>query len=83
MSTGLVSFNTSKMFSFASFPRLAVRIGRVGNPGKAISFVVGDYDVELLTKLIPLCLNANVPIADWMNEVAESGGGDDGEDDEW
>ena len=53
----------------------------------------GDYDAELLTKLIPLCLNANVPIADWMNEMAESGGGggddggsgggDDGEDDEW
>ena len=71
----------------------AGRTGRVGNPGKAISFVDGDYDAELLTKLIPLCLNANVPIADWMNEMAESGGGggddggsgggDDGEDDEW
>ena len=35
----------------------------------------GDYDAELLTKLIPLCLSADVPIADWMNEIAESGGG--------
>lgn len=56
------------------------RTGRVGNPGKAISFVDGDYDAELLTKLIPLCLSAEVPIADWMNEVAESGGGG-GDDD--
>ena len=68
----------------------------MGNPGKAISFVDGDFDSELLTKLIPLCLKADVPIADWMNEIAESGGGgsDDGgsggvggggddEDDEW
>ena len=31
---------------------LAGRTGRVGNPGKAISFVDGDYDAELLTKLI-------------------------------
>ena len=52
----------------------------------------GDYDAELLTKLIPLCLSAGVPIDDWMNEVAESGGGggsdgeagggDDGDDDD-
>ena len=67
----------------------------MGNPGKAISFVDGDYDAELLTKLIPLCLSAEVPIADWMNEIAESGGGGgdddagsggggaDDEDDEW
>ena len=33
------------------------------------------YDAELLVKLIPLCLKADVPIADWMNEIAESGGG--------
>ena len=49
----------------------------MGNPGKAISFVDGDYDADLLKKLIPLCQSAEVPIADWMNEVAESGGGDD------
>ena len=69
----------------------------MGNPGKAISFVDGDYDAELLTKLIPLCLKAEVPIADWMNEIAESGGGGgsdgesgggggdggDGDDDDW
>jgi len=68
------------------------RTGRVGNPGKAISFVDETYDADLLVKLIPLCLKADVPIADWMNEIAESGGGggDDGagggaaeEDDEW
>ena len=57
-----------------------------------MSFVDVDYDAELLTKLIRLCLSANVPIADWMNEVAESGGGggsdgeagggDDGDDDD-
>ena len=69
----------------------------MGNPGKAISFVDGDYDAELLTKLIPLCLSAEVPVADWMNEIAESGGGGgsdgesggggddggDGDDDDW
>ena len=55
----------------------------------------GDFDAELLTKLIPLCLSAGVPIDDWMNEVAESGGGggsdgeagggndDGGEDEDW
>jgi len=51
------------------------RTGRVGNPGKAISFVDETYDAELLAKLIPLCQKADVPIADWMNEIAESGGG--------
>ena len=64
----------------------------MGNPGKAISFVDETYDADLLVKLIPLCLKADVPIADWMNEIAESGGGggSDGadggaaeEDDEW
>ena len=67
----------------------------MGNPGKAISFVDGDYDAELLTKLIPLCLSAGVPIDDWMNEIAESGGGGgsdagsgggdggDGDDEDW
>ena len=67
----------------------------MGDPGKAISFVDGDYDAELLTKLIPLCLSADVPIADWMNEIAESGGGGsdagsggggdggDGDEDDW
>ena len=55
----------------------------------------GDYDAELLTKLIPLCLSAEVPIPDWMNEIAESGGGGgsdagsgggdggDGDEDDW
>ena len=73
-STGLVSFNNLPNFSFVKC-LIAGRTGRVGNPGKAISFVDGDYDAELLTKLIPLCLSAGVPIDDWMNEVAESGGG--------
>ena len=73
MSTGLVSFNYFQSSPLQCF--LAGRTGRVGNPGKAISFVDGDFDAELLTKLIPLCLSAGVPIDDWMNEVAESGGG--------
>jgi len=70
------------------------RTGRVGNPGKAISFVDDTYDAELLEKLIPLCLSAEVPVPDWMDEIAKSGGGggEDGsggggdcgeEEDEW
>ena len=73
---------------------LSGRTGRVGNPGKAISFVDDTYDADLLEKLIPLCLKAEVPVPDWMDEIAKSGGGggDDGsggggdggeEEDEW
>lgn len=56
------------------------RTGRVGNPGKAISFVDDTYDTELLEKLIPLCLTAKVPVPDWMDEIVQSGGGGGGED---
>jgi len=69
------------------------RTGRVGNPGKAISFVDETYDAELLDKLIPLCQDAGVPIDDWMEEIRQSGGGGgdsdggaaggDDEDEEW
>ena len=52
------------------------------------------YDADLLGKLIPLCLSAEVPVPDWMDEIAKSGGGggedgsaggEDGgeEEDEW
>ena len=69
------------------------RTGRVGNPGKAISFVDETYDAELLDKLIPLCQDAGVPIDDWMEEIRQSGGGGgdsdggaaggDDEDEDW
>ena len=36
------------------------------------------YDTELLEKLIPLCLTAEVPVPDWMDEIVQSGGGEDG-----
>ena len=57
------------------------RTGRVGNPGRSISFVDEAENADVVKKIVDKCVKAAVNVDDWLVEIAESaGGGDDGED---
>jgi len=69
------------------------RTGRVGNPGRAISFVDAAENADVVKKIVAICGNCEVEVPEFMVTVAESagddaastngaaGGGND--DDEW
>ena len=69
------------------------RTGRVGNPGRAISFVDAAENADVVKKIVAICGNCEVAVPDFMVTVAESAGDDaastngaaDGgdDDDEW
>ena len=71
------------------------RTGRVGNPGRAISFVDASENADVVKKIVALCASAEQEVPEWLVGVAESAGdGDDGgaastngggddDDDEW
>ena len=71
------------------------RTGRVGNPGRAISFVDAAENADVVKKIVAICGSCEVEVPEFMVTVAESAGDDaastngngaaDGgdDDDEW
>lgn len=64
------------------------RSGRCGHKGKATSFYLEERDEELKAGLVQILSGAQQPVPDFLtgscdNAVAEVGGGDDEEEDEW
>ena len=72
------------------------RSGRVGNLGKATSFIEAESDGEICGQIVQLYADAGTPVPEWLSEVASSSGGggdnnqgtsggcdDDEGDDDW
>jgi len=69
------------------------RTGRVGNPGRAITFVDEAENADVVKLIVAKLVAAETPVEDWLNDVANSatgGGGSDaggdagaGDDEDW
>merc|ERR1712029_1198756 len=52
------------------------RTGRVGNPGRAISFVDAAENADVVKKIVKICVDFQVEVPDFLVTVAESAGDD-------
>ena len=56
--------------------RFSGRTGRVGNPGRAISFVDAAENADVVKKIVGICASCEVEVPEFMVTVAESAGDD-------